>query len=151
MGNTDLTREREVRYSERGRRGSARWLRHRSFCGRKGETEEGGGGREARTRNSRRPVSKCYPACKKGQSSLRRARESLRRGSAWRGRPTRASDFHTSSSVPRDARNAADRQAIRRLSPLDRLFCHLARLPASVYRVLLVNSPTRSSLVNSSA
>lgn len=29
--------------------------------------------RDASARNSKRPVSKCYPACKKGQSSLARA------------------------------------------------------------------------------
>lgn len=45
----------------------------------KGEEEEGKRAREemrsenTSARNSRRSVSKCYPACKKGQSSLARA------------------------------------------------------------------------------
>lgn len=40
------------------------------------------------------------------------ARPGLVSGLAWQPRPTRASDLHASSSMPRDARNAADRQAM---------------------------------------
>lgn len=60
-------------------------------------------------------------------------------------RSTRASDLHASLSMPRDARNVADRQAIpiRRLS-LTRSTLLPSR-PTSVHRVLLVDSPTHSS------
>lgn len=109
------------------------------------------------TRNSRRPVSKCYPACKKGQSSLERARERLRRGSAWRGKVA----FNTRERSPRErsprersprelryaANGQGDKEAVIVIA--SRSVGSLANPPrtpsASVHHVLLINSSMHSS------
>lgn len=137
IGNTDMIRERE----EEIRQGASETEEdpldgygHRSFF--EGGEQRGGGGISAQgdgrraPRNSRRPVSKCYPACKKGQSSLRRARGACGADSravqharaistrvpAW---PARCAECH------RQAR----RTPIRRLSPLNRA-SSFANLPS---------------------